>query len=280
MLARAKLTALRCALESSQAEKLGSMPPPEQFIKLSDQAADAGGVIHWRGRLRGGVERALEGSWVRRNFKASFVSTVLAAGGAFWHIPTGRAQERPPAAFGDPQDGPQVLSAQSAPAISAAECPLVAYRQGRADVCVAYGLASAVHAYGDAAAGDAIAACSRDALASGDAFGHVRTAVRETAAGWSAMPLACHDPLAQPVAEPVLMQLVGSDGAGTHAVATLGCLVFDAAEPRALPLCRATLDRCAGMHLNGATFLRVARAVRLVPGKSVHKWLRSGGCVR
>ncbi len=72
----------------------------------------------------------------------------------------------------------------------------------------------------------AIAACARDALASGDAFGHARTAVRETAAGWSAMPLARHDPLAQPVAEPVLMQLVGSDGAGADAsrsaVATLG----------------------------------------------------------
>ena len=83
MLARAKLTALRCALESSQAEKLGAIPPPEQFIKLSGQAADGGGVIRWRGRLRGGVERALQGSWVRCNFKASFVSTVLAAGGAF-----------------------------------------------------------------------------------------------------------------------------------------------------------------------------------------------------
>ena len=212
---------------------------------------------------------------MRRNFKASLLSTVLAAGGTYQHIPS-RAQERPPAALGDPRDGPEVLSAQSAPAISAAECPLIAYRQGNADLCVAFGLASAVHAFGDAAAGAAIASCARAALASGDAFGHVRTAVRETAAGWSETPLARHDPLALRFDEPVLMQLVGSDGAGTHAVATLGGLVFDAAEARALPLSRATLDRCVGIHRNGAMFSHVARAVRLVPGKSVHKWLQRG----
>ena len=91
--------------------------------------------------------------------------------------------------------------------------------------------------------------------------------------------LARHDPLALRFDEPVLMQLVGSDGAGTHAVATLGGLVFDAAEARALPLSRATLDRCVGIHRNGAMFSHVARAVRLVPGKSVHKWLQRGGSV-
>jgi hypothetical protein len=167
---------------------------------------------------------------VRHNFKAAFSSTVLAAGGAYQHIPTGHAQERPPAAFGSVRDGPEVLSAQSTPVNSAAECPLVAYRQGSADLCVAYGLASAVHAFGGAAAAAAIATCAHAALVSGDAFGHVR----ETAAGWSETLLARHDPLALPVAEPVLMQLVGHDEAGTHAVATLGGLVFDAAESRAL----------------------------------------------
>ena len=41
-----------------------------------------------------------------------------------------------------------------------------------------------------------------------------------------------------------------------------------------LPLSRAALDRCVGVHLNGATFSHAARAVRLMPGKSVRKWLR------
>ena len=44
----------------------------------------------------------------------------------------------------------------------------------------------------------------------------------------------------------------------------------------ALPLSRAALDRCVGTHLNGTTFSHVARAVRLVPGTSVRKWLRRG----
>jgi len=89
------------------------------------------------------------------------------------------------------------------------------------------------------------------------------------------VPLKAHNPLASPVPEPVNLQLVGSDGAGTHAVATLGSLIFDAAEARALPLSRASLDRCVGTHLNGATFSHVARAVRLIPGKSLRKRLRA-----
>ena len=75
------------------------------------------------------------------------------------------------------------------------------------------------------------------------------------------------------------LQLVGSDGAGTHSVATLGGYIFDAAETHALPLSHAALDRCVGAHLNGARFSHVARAVRLVPGKSVRAWLRkSAAC--
>ena len=81
-----------------------------------------------------------------------------------------------------------------------------------------------------------------------------------------------HDPLTTVVDTPVNLQLVGSDGAGTHAVATLGGLIFDAAEARALPLSRAALDCCVGAQLNGARFSHVARAV--VPGKSLRKRLR------
>eukprot|EP00966_Prymnesium_polylepis_P189778 4397311-Prymnesium_polylepis.1 len=33
-----------------------------------------------------------------------------------------------------------------------------------------------------------------------------------------------------------------------------------------VPLTRALLDRCVGLHLNGVAFSHVARAVRLVPG--------------
>ena len=71
-----------------------------------------------------------------------------------------------------------------------------------------------------------------------------------------------------------LWRWVGTDGAGTHAVATLGGFIFDAAEARAMPLSRAALDRCVGAQLNGARFSHVARAVRLVPGKGLRKRLQ------
>ena len=174
----------------------------------------------------------------------------------------------------DHRDGPEVLSAQGATANPVVQCPAIAYRQRGADFCAAYGLASALAHYGDAAAGEAVAACAAAALASGDAFAHVRGVVCSEAAGWRVEPLAGHDPLSAIVAEPIALQLVASDGSGTHAVATVGGLIFDAAEARALPLSRAALDRCVGTHLNGTTFSHVARAVRLVPGTSVRKWLR------
>ena len=103
---------------------------------------------------------------------------------------------------------------------------------------------------------------------------------RTNLAGWSTKPIHSHDPLAAIIAEPVNLQLVGSDGAGTHAVATLGDLIFDATEARALPLSRAALDQCVGAQLNGARFSHVARAVRLVPGKSVHTRMRRAERVR
>ena len=215
-----------------------------------------------------------------RALRRTFLDKVRAAGGHFRHIPTGNARpEAAPAGLGGHWDGPEVLSAPgtSREVIPTAECPVVAHRQGAADLCAAYGLASAMHEFGDAIGAAAIAGCARAALANPDAFGHVIEAVRTDAAGWSSKPLTGHDPLTHIIGTPVNMQLVGTDGAGTHAVATLGGLIFDAAEQRALPLSRAALDHCVGAQLNGARFSHVARAVQLVPGKSLRKRLRGSG---
>ena len=289
--------------ETEPEDGVFSEPKPEQVIKIRAQTIGNAGRISWSGRLRGGgADVYLEGSWVRKNFKAyvplrqeqpprrfalhahgtclvscrPFLQAVQAAGGHFKHVPTGRAQERVAAAMDGHWDGPEVLSAPgtSREVILTAECPVVVYRQGAADLCAAYGLASAVHEYGDTSGAATIAACARAALASEDAFGHVSKAVRTHAAGWSSVPVLGHDPLQNFINEPVNLQLVGSDGSGTHAVATLGGLIFDANEERALPLSRAALDRCIGAQLNGAHFSHVARAVRLVPGKSLRKHMR------
>ena len=255
-------------------------------------------------------------------FLRYFIASVQAAGGRFIHIKTGNArpQQAAPAGIGGLGDGPEALSAMGAlRAIPTVECPEVAYQQGTADLCAAYGLASAMHEYGDISGAAAIAACARAALTvsatartctctchvhvpfrcrshlalsaiplhsqvyvpagqSKDAFGNVRDVVNDSVAGWDVVPISGHDTLAMIIDAPVNLQLVGSDGAGTHAVATLGRLIFDASEARALPLCRAALDRCVGAQLNGAHFSHVARAVRLVPGKSLRKRLRREAC--
>ena len=63
--------------------------------------------------------------------------------------------------------------ASAAAAIPTVECPKVAYRQGMEDLCVAYGLASAVKHFGDARAAAEIASCAKAALKSNDALQHV-----------------------------------------------------------------------------------------------------------
>ena len=200
---------------------------------------------------------------MRENFKGPFLRSVISKHGCFVHVPTGRAQDRaPPAVPVCHWDGPEVLIAPSTPVISEVVCPVVAYQQGGADLCVAYWLASAVRHLGDRSAAATIAACAAAAATSCDAIGYVRDVVNADVAGWGVRPLHDHDPLQAHAAEPTLLQLVGSDGAGTHAVTTLGDLIFDSAEVHVLPLTRASLDRCVGSHLNGATFSHVGRAVR------------------
>ena len=73
---------LECHL--AQAQKFGPLPPPTQIIKLSGQTRGNGGFISWRGRQRGGAERALDGTWVRSNFKATYLDKVaqISAGGS------------------------------------------------------------------------------------------------------------------------------------------------------------------------------------------------------
>ena len=202
-----------CEEEDSETpdEDTFSRPEPKQVIKLSAEPRGSGGRVLWRGRLRGGGSDVyLTGSWVRKNFKVYgqlrrtfadashplslmlalrffryFLASVQAAGGSFVHVKTGNARpEAAPAGTGGHWDGPwprqlplPVLSAHgtsaSALVIPTAERPVVAYRQDAADFCAAYGIASAVHAFGDASGAAAVAACAHAALASDDAFGHV-----------------------------------------------------------------------------------------------------------
>ena len=95
---------------------------------------------------------------------------MQAADGRFKHVRTGNARPQlaAPAGSGGLGDGPKALAAPgasaSAGAILAVACPVVAYPQGTADLCATYGLASAVHEFGDASGAATIAACARAAL--------------------------------------------------------------------------------------------------------------------
>ena len=95
---------------------------------------------------------------------------MQAADGRFKHVRTGNArpQQAVPGGSGGLGDGPKALAAPgasaSAGAILAVACPMVAYPQGTADLCATYGIASAVHEFGDASGAATIAACARAAL--------------------------------------------------------------------------------------------------------------------
>ena len=83
------------------------------------------------------------------------------------------------------RDGPSVLTAQTSPEMSAAECPLV--KEVLRPYCVASTVSRArsCTVAAGAAAGPcaaSVASSARSALATGDAFGHIRNVVRSEAA--------------------------------------------------------------------------------------------------
>ena len=97
--------------------------------------------------------------------------------------------------------------------------------------------------------------------------------MESTLRGWNAEGLRGHDPLATELDEPVLLQLVSSLGDKDHVVATFGGLLFDPIAKRAVPLTREALDRCVGLEVDGARYVRVGRALMLRAGKMLSKRL-------
>jgi len=117
---------------------------------------------------------------------ASFLRSVISKRGCFVHVPTGRARDRPPPAVPARHwDGPEVLTAPSTPVNSEVVCPVLwsPISKVGADLCVAYGLASAVHHLGNRSAAAIIAACAAAAATSCEAIGYVRDVVNMDVAG-------------------------------------------------------------------------------------------------
>ena len=73
----------------------------------------------------------------------------------------------------------------------------------------------------------------------------------------------------KPPAGPLLLQL-GVD----HAITLVGSWLFDANLPHALPLSRESLDTIVAVTHHEATFSHVARALQLMPGRSVDRHVK------
>ena len=188
--------------DDSAAEREG------EIVKLAAFALGSGGRARWCGQLACGVKLDLTGTWVRENFRAAFIERVRAAAGEFLAVPIGRAQERPaPCLASDRGDGPEALVPQGTTVILGGSCPAIAYQQGAADYCVAYGAASAVLHAGDHTTAAAIAGVAATALQSGDALGFVRDFVLNSVDGWACRRLKNYDPLIASIDTPVILQV-------------------------------------------------------------------------
>ena len=61
---------------------------------------------------------------------------------------------------------------------------------------------------------------------------------------------------------PTTVQLLGEDGGVGHAVTIVGQWIFDATQPRALPLSRESLDECCSSARGRVAYQCVEKAVR------------------
>ena len=70
---------------------------------------------------------------------------------------------------------------------------------------------------------------------------------------------------------PTTVQLLAVDGGVGHVVTIVGEWIFDATQPHALPLTRASLDFCCSSAGVAVAYAGVERAVRFVPQPSTAK---------
>ena len=153
--------------------------------------------------------------------------------------------------------------------------PVVHYRQSSAPTCVFSSAASAVHAFGDEKAAATLASYTQASIKHTDRMQFLQQTVLEHLKGWdvpgalTGEAAAAFDCLATRSPFPTCIRISGSDGLTSHCITILGDWIFDSNETHALSLCQESLDRCAGSHINGSTFLGCIKVMKLVPGKKL-----------
>ena len=148
--------------------------------------------------------------------------------------------------------------------------PEVKFLQGKVSSCGFSGAASALHCVGDNKGAAVLAGMARASAKCADPMDLLyRTLRAQTCWRPHGVSEGSYDVL-QSCANPTCIQIKSSDGAVNHSITTVGEWVFDSNEARALPLCQASLDRCAGQD---ATFVGCVKVLKLIPSKKLAKAL-------
>ena len=208
----------------------------------------------WHGLVRDTwVEVSSE--WVNGNFKSFFLRECRASSGKALHVPVGRA-----------------ATAGAPPLLHNIDNP---FPQRDCDACVPYSAAAALNYVG--AIDSEGHTFFKDIAALGahpdlDAIRSLTMYITHRVPGWRAA--ACSpDVLSNIPPETVIVaQLEASDGDISHAVAIVRGIIFDANFAHAVELSTRGLDACC--LGNTTTFVRIKRAVQLVPGPRVLRLMK------
>ena len=145
----------------------------------------------------------------------------------------------------------------------------MAFQQGRSNSCVFSSASSAFAAVGYPEAAAAleghIAASAKDPNPMELLLDVVRSRVVPELMVQRAFKRFKLNPLADVSPHPTTVQLIGSEGGVGHAVTIVGEWIFDATQPHALPLTRASLDFCCSTAGVAVAYVGVLRAVRFMP---------------
>ena len=148
--------------------------------------------------------------------------------------------------------------------------PEVMFRQGKVDSCVFSGVASAFSSLGDDKGAAVLAGLAEASAQCANPMAFLEKIVCQRTA-WDVQGVSegAYDVL-EAGSDATCIQIKCSDGAVNHSIVTVGEWIFDSNETSALPLCKASLDRCAGQD---ATFVGCVKVLKLIPSKKLVKAL-------
>jgi len=233
----------------------------------------------FEGKDRSGNVFTVTYDWVRENYGKAFVNSLYYQLDHFIKIPVGKALEVGVLA-GKGGSSAVPLSSGSARSGIGASGP-VEYQQGAYNYCLPCAGGNALHEYGDHDAGDVVAA-TKDELSD---FKELGNFIDAHVKGWTVVPCgkfypnAVADPkreglmdfiMRDPPVYPVVVQILDDRNGDAHCCAIVNGRVYDSNASMSMPLCKESLDICAG---KGHTCKGFSRAIMLEPTPKKRKSL-------